>query len=320
MSSRLVLPSHQTGTRYESSGLRQSDDVIGIIHCHIEVVRRYDSSGLRQSDDVIAKTHCQIERGERVAIFMVSRPLSIPVSTCLVGPPNWHQTSSPERKISPVDWRPWPVLSDVPRCDLMCPPQGPASHITSVAVTDEFSPISLGTALAAGFVTILQHCASQLCGDRKGEEGSLMGGLTSVRSTTVVARSKVSQNRLECRRQGVRVCIPSWCSELVFHSYSTENRKVTVIMDENELNGKRRFVADGFSQERECQVMLELSKIAAIEGDGYNGNISPHTSSERFEGVTLGRAALGWDELSHWARGYWREWEAACLHPPRSLA
>nr|CAD7411293.1 unnamed protein product [Timema poppensis] len=97
-------------------------------------------------------------------------------------------------------------------------------------------------------------------------------------------------------------------------------RKVTVIMDENELNGKRRFVADGFSQERECQVMLELSKIAAIEGDGYNGNISPHTSSERFEGVTLGRAALGWDELSHWARGYWREWEAACLHPPRSLA
>nr|CAD7594767.1 unnamed protein product [Timema genevievae] len=70
-------------------------------------------------------------------------------------------------------------------------------------------------------------------------------------------------------------------------------RKVTVIMGENELNGKRRFVADGFSQERECQVMLELSKIAAVEGDGYSGNISPHTSSERFEGVTLGRAALG---------------------------
>nr|CAD7463836.1 unnamed protein product [Timema tahoe] len=69
-------------------------------------------------------------------------------------------------------------------------------------------------------------------------------------------------------------------------------RKVTVIMGENELNGKRRFVADGFSQERECQVMLELSKIAAVEGDGYSGNISPHTSSERFEGVTLGRAAL----------------------------
>nr|CAD7428894.1 unnamed protein product [Timema monikensis] len=70
-------------------------------------------------------------------------------------------------------------------------------------------------------------------------------------------------------------------------------RKVTVVMGENELNGKHRFVADGFSQERECQVMLELSKIAAIEGDGYSGNISPHTSSERFEGVTLGRAALG---------------------------
>nr|CAD7410608.1 unnamed protein product [Timema cristinae] len=94
-------------------------------------------------------------------------------------------------------------------------------------------------------------------------------------------------------------------------------RKVTVIMGENELNGKHRFVADGFSQESECQVMLELSKIAAIEGDGYSGNISPHTSSERFEGVTLGRAALNYDyEFSETASQgcYLRGWKKKALN------
>jgi hypothetical protein len=29
-----------------------------------------------------------------------------------------------------------------------------------------------------------------------------------------------------------------------------------------------------------------------VQGDGYKGNKSPHTDFERFEGVTLGRAAL----------------------------
>lgn len=33
-------------------------------------------------------------------------------------------------------------------------------------------------------------------------------------------------------------------------------------------------------------------QVAAVQGDGYKGNKSPHSDFERFEGVTLGRAAL----------------------------
>jgi len=33
-------------------------------------------------------------------------------------------------------------------------------------------------------------------------------------------------------------------------------------------------------------------QVAAVQGDGYKGNKSPHTDFERFEGVSLGRAAL----------------------------
>jgi len=40
----------------------------------------------------------------------------------------------------------------------------------------------------------------------------------------------------------------------------------------------------------ECH--LKSLQVAAVQGDGYKGNKSPHTDFERFEGVTLGRAAL----------------------------
>lgn len=33
-------------------------------------------------------------------------------------------------------------------------------------------------------------------------------------------------------------------------------------------------------------------QVAAVQGDGYSGNKSPHTDFERFEGVSLGRTAL----------------------------
>lgn len=40
----------------------------------------------------------------------------------------------------------------------------------------------------------------------------------------------------------------------------------------------------------ECN--LKPLQVAAVQGDGYKGNKSPHTDFERFEGVSLGRAAL----------------------------
>jgi hypothetical protein len=38
-------------------------------------------------------------------------------------------------------------------------------------------------------------------------------------------------------------------------------------------------------------VKREQSQVA-VEGDGYEGNKSPHSPYERFEGVTVGRIAL----------------------------
>ncbi|KAJ9587061.1 hypothetical protein L9F63_019344, partial [Diploptera punctata] len=51
-------------------------------------------------------------------------------------------------------------------------------------------------------------------------------------------------------------------------------------------------IVDGFASQNECNKLMELAQVAAVQGDGYLGNKSPHTNYEKFEGVTLGRVAL----------------------------
>ncbi|KAK8744336.1 hypothetical protein OTU49_000752, partial [Cherax quadricarinatus] len=67
---------------------------------------------------------------------------------------------------------------------------------------------------------------------------------------------------------------------------------IRVIMTERELGGPKRMVADGFASVLECMVLTELTKLAAVEGDGYKHSSSPHTPAENFHGVTLARAGL----------------------------
>ncbi|XP_068220320.1 prolyl 3-hydroxylase 1-like isoform X2 [Palaemon carinicauda] len=66
---------------------------------------------------------------------------------------------------------------------------------------------------------------------------------------------------------------------------------IQVTMREQELGGRNRVVADGFARHLECMVLTELIKLASEENSGYKGG-NPHTSSERFLGVTLGRTGL----------------------------
>lgn len=68
--------------------------------------------------------------------------------------------------------------------------------------------------------------------------------------------------------------------------------KIQVIMDRKTLKGKERFVSDGLATDRECRKLIDIVKLFGVHGDGYNDKKSPHTEMERFEGVTLGRAAL----------------------------
>ncbi|KAK3914415.1 Prolyl 3-hydroxylase 1 [Frankliniella fusca] len=61
---------------------------------------------------------------------------------------------------------------------------------------------------------------------------------------------------------------------------SAIHRPLYNLKKEDELGGVNRFVIDGLAEKTEC------------ERDGYNGNKSPHSPQETFEGVTLGKAAL----------------------------
>ncbi|CAL4059374.1 unnamed protein product, partial [Meganyctiphanes norvegica] len=67
---------------------------------------------------------------------------------------------------------------------------------------------------------------------------------------------------------------------------------VELIMADKELGGRNRMVTDGFLTKMKCQVLMELTKLAAVDGDGYNKYVSPHTNAEEFKGVTLGRAGF----------------------------
>ncbi|XP_076244601.1 prolyl 3-hydroxylase 1 isoform X2 [Calliopsis andreniformis] len=67
---------------------------------------------------------------------------------------------------------------------------------------------------------------------------------------------------------------------------------IYLVAAEEKLDGKNRFVADGFLNATECRLLMELASMCAVEGDGYNEYKSPHSKYERFEGITVGRAAL----------------------------
>ncbi|XP_029178230.1 prolyl 3-hydroxylase 1-like [Nylanderia fulva] len=65
-----------------------------------------------------------------------------------------------------------------------------------------------------------------------------------------------------------------------------------IIAGEKKLGGKNRYAADGLLNSTECDLLMQLTRIAMVEGDGYEENKSPHSPYERFEGVTIGRIAL----------------------------
>uniref|UniRef100_G3SYD9 procollagen-proline 3-dioxygenase n=1 Tax=Loxodonta africana TaxID=9785 RepID=G3SYD9_LOXAF len=68
---------------------------------------------------------------------------------------------------------------------------------------------------------------------------------------------------------------------------------VTLTQDARQLNGSERAVLDGLLTPAECGVLLQLAKDAAGAGarSGYRGRRSPHTPHERFEGLTVLKAA-----------------------------
>ncbi|XP_072239025.1 prolyl 3-hydroxylase 1 isoform X2 [Leuresthes tenuis] len=65
---------------------------------------------------------------------------------------------------------------------------------------------------------------------------------------------------------------------------------IKVSMTSMQLNGSQRVLLDGVISDDECRELHRLSNAAALKGDGYRGQPSPHTPSEMFQGVTVLKA------------------------------
>uniref|UniRef100_A0A8C4U487 procollagen-proline 3-dioxygenase n=1 Tax=Falco tinnunculus TaxID=100819 RepID=A0A8C4U487_FALTI len=66
---------------------------------------------------------------------------------------------------------------------------------------------------------------------------------------------------------------------------------IAVTMDSRQMNGTQRVVFDRVLTESECEDLLRLTKAAGEAGDGFRARRSPHTPHERFEGLTVLKAA-----------------------------
>ncbi|XP_061862083.1 prolyl 3-hydroxylase 3 [Colius striatus] len=66
---------------------------------------------------------------------------------------------------------------------------------------------------------------------------------------------------------------------------------IAVTMDSHQMNGTQRVVFDKVLTESECKDLLRLTKAAGEAGDGFRTRRSPHTPHERFEGLTVLKAA-----------------------------
>ncbi|XP_068994791.1 prolyl 3-hydroxylase 1 [Embiotoca jacksoni] len=65
---------------------------------------------------------------------------------------------------------------------------------------------------------------------------------------------------------------------------------IKVTMMSKQLNGSQRVLLDGVISADECRELHRLSNAAALKGDGYRGQPSPHSPSEMFQGVTVLKA------------------------------
>uniref|UniRef100_A0A8D1DQX3 procollagen-proline 3-dioxygenase n=1 Tax=Sus scrofa TaxID=9823 RepID=A0A8D1DQX3_PIG len=65
---------------------------------------------------------------------------------------------------------------------------------------------------------------------------------------------------------------------------------IRLTMNSKVLNGSQRVVMDGVISAEECRALQRLTNAAATSGDGYRGQTSPHTPSEKFYGVTVFKA------------------------------
>ncbi|KAJ8258721.1 hypothetical protein COCON_G00177330 [Conger conger] len=101
-----------------------------------------------------------------------------------------------------------------------------------------------------------------------------IGNLMKEIETLVEEKSKESSDLTKVVREGGNVLYDD----------------ITITMTSKNLNGTERVVLDNVITEDECRELHRLSNEAAQMGDGYRGKPSPHSPSEKFQGVTVLKA------------------------------
>ncbi|KAK8403828.1 hypothetical protein O3P69_000128 [Scylla paramamosain] len=94
------------------------------------------------------------------------------------------------------------------------------------------------------------------------------------------------------KSKGMSKEVHNFRSRVVSQLKSLSELGVKAVSGEWERARQDRLVADGLTSTLECMVLTELTRLGAVEGDGYKGGYSPHTPAEAFQGISLGRAGL----------------------------
>ncbi|XP_048844460.1 prolyl 3-hydroxylase 2 isoform X2 [Brienomyrus brachyistius] len=71
---------------------------------------------------------------------------------------------------------------------------------------------------------------------------------------------------------------------------------IQLVQNSKGLNGPQRVLLDNVISGEECRELRDMATVVCTAGDGYNGEPSPHTPNEKFEGSTILKALRFADE------------------------
>uniref|UniRef100_A0A3B3RYT7 Prolyl 3-hydroxylase 2 n=1 Tax=Paramormyrops kingsleyae TaxID=1676925 RepID=A0A3B3RYT7_9TELE len=71
---------------------------------------------------------------------------------------------------------------------------------------------------------------------------------------------------------------------------------IQLVQNSKGLKGSQRVLLDNVISGEECRELRDVADVVGTAGDGYNGDPSPHTPNEKFEGSTILKALRFADE------------------------
>lgn len=79
-------------------------------------------------------------------------------------------------------------------------------------------------------------------------------------------------------------------SDLPIKEADVPDASLVLLANSTQLGGANRVAFDGLLTDKECRTLMDLELVGGTFGDGYYGNMNPHTMKEKFQGLTLASA------------------------------